>query len=174
MGKLENFTYKTIPNFLTKEEVLLLKQYCITKHINNKQNFDLSLKNADTFFYKDDVMQSLLINKKNLVEKIMGFELNETYAFWRCYTWGAELKEHTDRPSCEISATVFIDSDGTDWPIYMGDKAISLNVGDAVIYKGCDIKHGRKEFKGDYHIQTFLHYVDKNGEHAEHKGDFKK
>ena len=69
MGNLENFKYKTIPNFLTKEEALLLKEYCILRHINNKDSFDLAIENADTGFYKDFVMQSLLINKKKLVEK---------------------------------------------------------------------------------------------------------
>jgi hypothetical protein len=29
---------------------------------------------------------------------------------------------------------------------------------------GCEIEHWREEFKGDWHAQTFLHYVDKNGE----------
>ena len=173
MGNLENFKYKTIPNFLTKEEALLLKEYCILRHINNKDSFDLAIENADTGFYKDFVMQSLLINKKKLVEKIIELELNETYSYWRCYTWGSDLKEHIDRKSCEISVSVFIGSDGTDWPLYMENKPINLNVGDAVVYKGCNVRHGRKEFKGDYHIQTFLHYVDKNGKYAEHKGDSK-
>jgi len=25
------------------------------------------------------------------------------------------------------------------------------------------VEHWREEFKGDWHAQTFLHYVDKNG-----------
>lgn len=172
MDNLNNFTFKIIPNFLTNEEVKLIKDYCIFGHKNNKQSFDtVQNDNGDTYFYKDPLMQSLLINKKHIMEKTVGIDLNETYSFWRCYTWGAELKEHRDRPSCEISATVFIDSDGTDWPIYMGDTPINLKIGDAVAYRGCDLKHKRDEFKGDYHIQAFLHYVDKNGKYAEHKGD---
>ena len=44
----------------------------------------------------------------------------------------------------------------------MDGKAINLKPGDAVIYKGCDVKHWREPYEGDYHIQTF-HYVDANG-----------
>jgi hypothetical protein len=40
---------------------------------------------------------------------------------------------------------------------------INLEPGDAAIYSGCEIEHWREEFKGDWHAQTFLHYVDKNG-----------
>ena len=40
---------------------------------------------------------------------------------------------------------------------------INMEPGDAAIYLGCEIEHWREEFKGDWHAQTFLHYVDKNG-----------
>ena len=74
------------------------------------------------------------------------------------------LKKHKDRPSCEISVTVNIGSDGTKWPIFMEGTSIDLNEGDAVIYLGRELTHWRKEFQGDWCAQTFLHYVDKEGE----------
>jgi hypothetical protein len=42
-----------------------------------------------------------------------------------------------------------------------------MEPGDAAIYLGCEIEHWREEFKGDWHAQTFLHYVDKNGQNKE-------
>ena len=33
-------------------------------------------------------------------------DLRETYSYTRKYDRGAYLRAHTDRPSCEISATV--------------------------------------------------------------------
>ena len=94
-----------------------------------------------------------------------------TYSFARLYTYNAELKPHTDRPSCEISVTVMYGSSGESWPIYMGDKPVELNPGDACIYLGCEVNHYRKNFTGDWHSQAFLHYVDKNGPHASYKFD---
>jgi hypothetical protein len=45
----------------------------------------------------------------------------------------------------------------------MDGAEINMEPGDAAIYLGCEVEHWREEFKGDWHAQTFLHYVDKNG-----------
>jgi hypothetical protein len=47
-----------------------------------------------------------------------------------------------------------------------------MNIGDAVMYRGCDIYHWREAYKeGKWQAQVFLHYVDQNGPHAEWKYD---
>ena len=164
MGTIKDFKYKLIKNFLSKEEIKLLLDYCRIKHRVNFDSFDFQQNNnGDTFFYGDPLMESLMVNKIDIMQKETGLELLPTYAFWRMYTMFADLKKHKDRPSCEISATVMIGSDKTKWPIYMEGKEINLEPGDAAIYLGCEIEHWREEFKGDWHAQTFLHYVDKNG-----------
>jgi hypothetical protein len=168
MSNIKNLKYKLIKNFLTKEEIKLLGAYCEIKHRLNFDSFDFNQNdNGDTYFYGDPLMESLMINKLKLMQKETGLELLCTYAFWRMYTVNADLKKHKDRPSCEISVTVMIASDGTKWPIYMDGTEINMEPGDAVIYLGCEIEHWREEFKGNYHIQTFLHYVDKNGPNKE-------
>jgi len=60
-----------------------------------------------------------------------------------------------------------IDSDKTDWPIIIDGKSFLLKRGDALIYKGCEFTHSRDEFMGDYHMQAFLHYVNKKGPNKE-------
>ena len=146
------------------------------KHRVNQLHFDdgstsdiLSIPN--TRFYKEPLMDSLLLKKKSDMEKITGKKLLPTYSFWRMYTRYSDLKKHKDRPSCEISATICIDSDGTKWPIYMGGTPMELNPGDAVIYNGCHIEHWREAFTGDYQMQVFLHYVDANGPYKEFAND---
>ena len=164
MGTIKDFKYKLIKNFLTKEEIVLLKDYCRIKHRLNIDSFDYKQNNnGDTSFYADPLMESLMVNKIELIQKETGLELLPTYAFWRMYTCFADLKKHIDRPACEVSVTVMIGSDGTSWPIYMNGTEINLEPGDAAIYLGCEIEHWREEFEGDWHAQTFLHYVDKNG-----------
>jgi hypothetical protein len=79
------------------------------------------------------------------------------------YYVNADLKKHKDRPSCEISVTVMIGSDETSWPIFMNGTEINWNLEMLQYILGCEIEHWREEFKGDWHAQTFLHYVDKNG-----------
>jgi len=168
MGTIRDFKYKLIKNFLTLEEIKLLMDYCRIKHRINNNSFDFHQNNnGDTYFYGDPLMESLMINKLKIMEKESGLQLLCTYAFWRMYTLNADLKKHKDRPSCEISVTVMIGSDGTPWPIYMGGTEINMEPGDAAIYLGCEIEHWREEFKGDWHAQTFLHYVDVNGPNKE-------
>jgi len=169
MGILKkDFKYKKISGFLSKDEINLLRQYCIFKHVHNKNDFDfIHNKNADTFFYGDPLMESVMVTKQKLMEQETGLELLPTYSFWRMYSKFSDLKKHTDRAACECSVTVMIGSDGTPWPIYMDGEQINLLPGEAVIYSGTEVNHWREEFQGDWQAQCFIHYVDKNGPHAE-------
>ena len=123
------------------------------------------------------VFDKLLVDLLPYFEQVSGKRLLPTYSYSRLYKTGDELKIHTDRESCEISATITVGFDGELWPIYMGDKAkknaskISMNVGDAVLYRGMEKHHWRKKFKGNWQAQVFLHYVDADGPHKEWKFD---
>jgi hypothetical protein len=159
--------YKVIKNFLTESEVELFTTYSVIKHRANFDNFDtVQNKHGDTMFYGDPATDTLMLIKQKLMEEKTGLKLLPTYTFWRMYTHLAELTKHKDRPACEISVTVQINSDGTPWPIYVGGKKILLKNGDGVIYKGTKVDHWREEFTGDWHSQVFMHYVDANGPHA--------
>jgi len=125
----------------------------------------------------DSLLERLLPN----FEIASGKKLYPTYAYARLYAPGEELKIHTDRPSCEISATITLGFEGNPWPIYMGDEGgvnaskIIMDVGDAILYRGCDKHHWREPYKeGQWQAQVFLHYVDANGPHAEWKYDKRK
>jgi hypothetical protein len=52
-----------------------------------------------------------------------------------------------------------------------GEKRyLNCEPGDAVIYKGCELEHGRDRFdvgESSYQVQVFLHYVTENGPFAE-------
>lgn len=115
------------------------------------------------------------------LEQASGLKLYPTYSYARLYNQqGEELKIHRDRPACEISATITLGFEGDVWPIYMGDdenktvnvSRIDMEVGDAVMYRGCDKWHWRESYvEGKWQAQVFLHYVDQNGPHAEWKYD---
>ena len=134
-------------------------------------------------------------------EKASGKRLYPTYSYARLYEPGEELKIHSDRPACEISATLTLGWSGKQWPIFMADptdkdseaepynskgdkefknikvKNISevyLNVGEAVLYRGMDKLHWREKFEGEWQAQVFLHYVDADGPHADQKYDGRK
>lgn len=128
-------------------------------------------------YYADPLVEVLLKQCLPAIEEQTGLELEPTYSFARVYQGGEELKPHTDRPSCEISATINVACTGDIWPIWMQyeDKdpiKCMLNPGDAVIYKGCEVTHWRRRLpEGQINVQFMLHYIDKNGPHAEYKFD---
>jgi len=130
--------------------------------------------------YGDSLTESLLLFLKPEIEKHTTLKLIPTYSFFRVYKAGHALDDHEDRPACEISVSIPLGfkyngkSDDYLWPlhVYVNDEKryIPCDVGDGIIYKGCEIKHGRESLdadEGSYHIQMFLHYVDANGPYAE-------
>jgi len=164
----KDFRYKIVKNFLTKKELEIGSHYYHLMHKRNDTNFDPMIhqsNNGDSVWScaTDHFSDVMLLAKKKLMEKETGLKLIPTYAFTRIYTYNAELKKHKDRPACEISVSAMWDSDGTKWPLYINGKGIEMEPGDAVIYLGCEDFHWRENFEGDFHIQTFFHYVDKNG-----------
>jgi hypothetical protein len=172
MGSIKQFKYKLIKNFLTQEEVEIGSYYFNLLHKRNMSDFDLhQSNNLDSQFYGDSFTDTILMKKLNLVEKESGLDLFPTYSYTRVYTFNSDLKKHKDRPSCEISISTMWCSDGTKWPIYMDNNPLEMNPGDAVIYAGCEVEHWRNSFEGDYHIQSFLHYVDQNGIYKDFKYD---
>jgi predicted 2-oxoglutarate/Fe(II)-dependent dioxygenase YbiX/alkylated DNA repair dioxygenase AlkB len=124
------------------------------------------------------VFDSLLEQLVPHFEVASGKRLYPTYTYARLYAPGEELVIHTDRPACEISATLTLGFDGDVWPIFMGNEnktnasKIEMNVGDAVLYRGMDVHHWREPYKeGQWQAQVFLHYVDADGPHAAWKYD---
>jgi hypothetical protein len=127
--------------------------------------------------YADPLIETILYNSREAVETITGLSLDPSYAYARVYVEGDELPVHLDRPACEISLTVNMATIGESWPIWMevlGHEPISvlLEPGDAVVYKGCEVKHWRKKTTDNkLTAQFMLHYVDKNGLNASYKWD---
>ena len=81
------------------------------------------------------------------------------------------LKQHIDRPSCEISITACIKK-YDNWPFIIEEEKIELDEGDALLYAGCEQKHGRLGmYKGEGMAQVFFHYVNQNGPYKHHAYD---
>jgi hypothetical protein len=60
--------------------------------------------------YADPAMESLLLLLHSTMEENTGLKLYPTYSYYRVYRNGDSLEHHTDRHSCEISATLkFVD-----------------------------------------------------------------
>jgi PKHD-type hydroxylase len=130
---------------------------------------DAQVPNSATF-YGLPVCNTLLGLLCEKVSEAAGIQLRPTYSYCRIYRDGNTLAPHKDRPSCEYSVTLNL-SQTHKWPIYMGVRSLDLRPGDGCLYKGCEIEHSRKAFKGTEYIQVFLHYVDANGPYKDYVHD---
>ena len=127
-------------------------------------------------YYSDPLTEILLETLQPKVEQATGLSLLPTYSFCRVYVEGEELTPHIDRPSCEISVSINIAKLGKNSKIYMRSEtkndSYELNIGDAIIYKGCEVVHWRKKFEpGMLNVQIMLHYVISDGKNMEYKFD---
>ena len=135
--------------------------------------------------YSDRVMETLLIQTIDIMQKKTGLKLIPTYSYTRLYRKGNILKRHKDRPSCEISTTLCLGGD--NWPIFIDPTGsdnvideyknvhkpgapkgikVDLKPGDMLIYSGCELEHWREPFEGQLCGQVFLHYNHADGQFA--------
>ena len=114
-----------------------------------------------------------------LMEKCTGLRLLPTYNYTRVYPPGAVLVPHTDRPACEISATLTIQNVPDEiWPVYLRRKdettaRVDLNPGDMLVYCGMELPHWRETGTVEQ-TGIFMHWVDADGPYTEHHGDPKR
>jgi len=160
--------YKVVKNLLDSAEAFEIAQV-----IKNAPMADGDVQVPKSRSYYSLPICSILLGRMaEKISKLVGKRLKPSYSYCRVYFNGADLKPHTDRPSCEYSVTLNL-SQSHPWTIYMGKKGILQQPGDGVVYKGCEIEHSRKEFKGDEYVQVFLHYVDADGPYKDHMYDIK-
>jgi hypothetical protein len=136
--------------------------------------------------YADHVMETLLMKTLPVMQKETGLQLVPTYSYARAYKKGDILKRHKDRPSCEISTTIHLGGD--QWSIFIDPTGsnnvideyknimkpdapqgvkVDLDIGDMLVYSGCELEHWREQFQGNVCVQVFLHYNHVNGQFAE-------
>jgi hypothetical protein len=128
--------------------------------------------------YADMVMETLLVKMLPVMASETGLDLVPTYSYARIYKHGDILKRHKDRPSCEISTTLNLGGD--PWPIYIdgtgadnvideqrniikpnapeGTKVL-LEVGDMLVYSGCELEHWREPFEGNRFVVKYFYII---------------
>ena len=174
-------THTVIKEAISKELADFIYQYFLNKRKVARHLFDTRYISQFTEYwgvwndeqipetyshYGDVAMETLLEKVKPIMEKEMELKLNETYSYARIYKKGDILHRHKDRYSCEISTTLNLGGD--EWPIHLepsGEEGkegveVTMQPGDMLVYKGCDLEHWREAFKGENCGQVFLHYND--------------
>jgi len=185
--------YEVRKKVLSKETCEIIHEYYKIKISNNEFMWDENQQVNHTInMYGDPLNDAILKWTLPIAEEIVGEELYPCYTFMRVYNAHDLLKAHTDRQSCEFSATVPIYYDKS-WPIFMQKydfekypdtptghfestqkekkKGVVLKPGDFCFYEGTKMNHWRLPYDGYECIQLFIHYVRKNGEYSSYKYD---
>jgi hypothetical protein len=160
--------YIKVSNILDRETAKVFMASLLIAESQGKLEKDKQQVVGSTIVHGDPLCEALLLKLLPVMQNNTDLQLIPTYSFARIYRNGDKLEKHTDRPSCEISTTLTLGFIANDiWPIFANGANISLDVGEMLIYRGCEIEHWREPFPGELWVQVFLHYVDANGPHKE-------
>ena len=162
--------YVVIENFITPDKATELYSYFKEEASKNPQAFAYDIQCPKSLaMYDFRWFVELLIDKIPFMSEVLEEPMFPTYSYARIYANQEVLKKHKDRHACEVSVTLHLDSDGTEWPIWFtkpNGEQVSYNLksGQAVIYLGMISEHWRDAFQGQEYGQVFLNYVRGRGE----------
>ena len=140
--KLVKDRYVVLKDFLPKEIIRFAMDIWKADEENgglytNQEVKDITYKNPQSSIGKSKggyctpwgvALHGFIHNK---LKDYIDLDLRETYSYTRRYERGAYLGSHTDRPSCEISATLCLDyqtDDNKPWKIWVRNDKNYANV----------------------------------------------
>ncbi len=126
-----------------------------------------------------------------IISELTGADVLPSYDYFRIYHKDDICRVHSDRPSCEHSVSLTLEySDGVPWPLEVGSipvkaegpcfddfgdepfAAVEMQPGDAVLYRGMDLRHGRmRPNPNRWSAHLFLFWVERGGKFAQHAFD---
>jgi len=158
--KKKNFLDKDICESITKKYFDTLEIFGDKISKNSRKGFK-ELRSAPIFKKEES---SILSRLATLLDK----DLLLAYSHVIFYEPGAVLPKHLDRPHSQYGININIwQTDDMDYPIYLTNPEtketteIKQNIGDAFIYKACEVPHYRKELTTGNGIQFMVFGVEK-------------
>ena len=101
----------------------------------------------------------------DFAHKTFGVAVKPSYVFLSMYGPEGVCPLHTDRPQCQFTIDLQINSDG-EWPIYVDGQPHVLKDGEALCYSGTGQPHFRKPMATDSTATkmdlAFFHFVPIN------------
>jgi len=176
MNEFQKNGYLYVPNLIDTAAYFKFFQKLLALGFGNTQDQQVP---GSKSFYKEFLFEKLLERLLPKIEAHTGHNLYKTYSYVRQYEIGNELTPHTDRNACEITASLTLGMEGDIWPIWVEDRtkvhhSFLLQPGDALLFKGMELKHWRERNTFGSCSQVFLHYVDQNGPYAYCRDDLVK
>ena len=198
-GDYKNDGYATIRELIPREVAsMLFKQMQIdlkaagksfetfakTHPLSKQHTIDIS-----GHFYRP--LTTFLWGMTPIIGELTGADLLPSYNYFRIYHKDDICRVHSDRPSCEHSVSLTLAySDDIPWPLEIGSEpvtvegpcadnfgdepysAVEMLPGDAVLYRGMDLRHGRMQPNPNrWSAHLFLFWVERGGNFKQHAFD---
>ena len=160
-----------VPNFIPPFHLGALRRYY--RHKVRTGSFQLGDGQVGRRYAAHNEPVAIYVHEQltPAVGDIAGTAVKPSYAYFVAYQSGSRLERHTDRPQCEYSVTLLIDStpepaEQSPWPIKLdtsrGTVAIWQYLGEALLYRGRRLPHHRDRLpQGCSSTSLLLHYVDR-------------
>ena len=136
--------------------------------------------------HNETAMRLLQFELLPFVEEVWGRRLKPTYTYLSSYLSGARLPKHTDGVDCAVSVSFVVDKpEGLRWPLYVAKEAhhtpylgrahadddlpasavygLDADPGGALLFRGTDHVHFRRELRGEFFSAILLHYCPYEG-----------
>jgi len=104
----------------------------------------------------------------DFVSRVAGEPVKPAYSYSSAYRGSAALGAHMDRRQCEYTLSLLVDhssaSSPDPWPLWFlgprGKVSVTLQPGDAVLFRGCELPHWRDAAPEDQdQIMLLFHWV---------------
>ncbi|ANY21218.1 hypothetical protein A6F68_02728 [Tsuneonella dongtanensis] len=129
-----------------------------------------------------------------IIGELVGADVLPSYDYFRIYQKGDVCRIHSDRPSCEHSVSLTLAySDNQPWALEVGSErvteegpctddfgdepfsSVEMQPGDAVLYRGINLRHGRsRPNPNGWSAHLFLFWVERGGEFEQHAFDLQR
>ena len=157
-----------------------------------RTNSLLTLPSIEVYSAEYPPMATFLWGLTPRIAEVAGCELMPSYAYFRIYQKGDICRVHSDREACEHSLSLTMElGENIPWALSFGKRhldnpdgaieadfqgeeftSLPMGVGDAVMYRGVNHRHGRLEPNpNSWSAHMFLHWVDAEGPYASHAFD---
>jgi hypothetical protein len=167
--RLQSEQYAVVRDIIDPLQIAALRKHF---RILDHRNFlipDLQGGSVRYALHNEPVAQFVHHQLSSLVRCVTGEALTPSYCFLSVYKTGSFLAKHSDRPQCAWNLSLLIDTDpekdlGDSWPIFLkvGDqtKAVRLEMGAGLLYRGTDIPHWRETLgNGETNTLILCHFV---------------
>ena len=177
--QLRKHGYVLVRNFLSPELIELYKgliDLSYGSNLRDPERASVLIGNIDKIL-KNTLDDTVLLYKKDHVEKLFGVPMIPSYIFTREYFKGSELLIHKDRDECQFSVSITLckRGQGKSVLVFCDDEfgtnpiEIEMQEGDAIVFNGGSAYNGRYHYRPkielDSLVQTFLHYVGYENAH---------